>query len=97
MKNKKTRLFLGLKNDELFIRIDPHLYQWTRWCNGVLPNFLNIKEYADVGFPVDTSYIPFSDVKTLSMKESLEEFYARSYDIIKKILQNSQGLFDSSA
>ncbi|VDK26739.1 unnamed protein product, partial [Anisakis simplex] len=77
----------GLQAKELRIRIEPGLFQWMRWCKHGLPTFLNPSEYEEAGFPVDSSYEGFDDAKEFDEKETLLDYYTRSFAIVQRILK----------
>lgn len=79
-------LCLGMKNSNP-ICVEPGLFQWTRWCkHGIMPVWLEPEELKLDGYNVDTSYKAFDSIEGLDMKETLEDYYQRSYQLVKKIL-----------
>lgn len=76
----------------LQLNIEPGLFEWTQWCRNGIPSWMRPDELENIGYPINTSYTPFVRVEDLKLKESLDEYYDRSYALIRKILKrHSQG------
>lgn len=77
----------GLK-DDILIRVEPGLFQWTRWCkHGIMPIWLTPEELEKGGYSVNTSYQTIESTANFDMHESLVDYYQRSYELVKKIIQ----------
>ncbi|KAM3173911.1 hypothetical protein ACTXT7_011613, partial [Hymenolepis weldensis] len=68
------------------IRIEPLLFEWLGWYSGKLPNFLSPTALYELGCNVDTTYSSLSSVDQLDLQETVAQFYARSTQIVKEIL-----------
>ncbi|MFH4976881.1 hypothetical protein AB6A40_003590 [Gnathostoma spinigerum] len=74
---------------DLTMNIEPGLFQWTRWCkHGVLPQWLCPAELCAAGFPVNVNHVPID--YDLDLHETLKNYYDRSYDFIKKLLEKDK-------
>lgn len=67
--------------------LEPGLFQWLRWCKNGVPKFMGIIELAEAGFPVSRIYKPHFDAQRFNLHETLEEYFERSYALIKCILE----------
>uniref|UniRef100_F1L2L0 Protein UBASH3A homolog n=2 Tax=Ascaris TaxID=6251 RepID=F1L2L0_ASCSU len=82
----------GMDGRSLQLNIEPGLFEWTQWCRNGIPSWMRPDELENIGYPINTSYTPFVRVEDLKLKESLDEYYDRSYALIRKILKrHSQG------
>ncbi|VDN33626.1 unnamed protein product [Gongylonema pulchrum] len=82
----------GLGNSELELLVEPGLFQWMRWCKNRMPEFLSINELVKADFPVSTTYKPLYNAQNYDLHETLEEYFQRSYALIKNILaRHSEG------
>ncbi|XP_056634729.1 ecdysteroid-phosphate phosphatase isoform X1 [Diorhabda sublineata] len=75
------------KRDQLKIKIEPGLFEWTIWYNEGVPAWLSKEELLQGGFNIDENYIPFVSEKELKeSKENCEQFYLRNAFITRSAL-----------
>ena len=83
----------GLKiKGKVKIEIEPALYEWLAWCKGRLPRWLTHEELLAFGVNIDTNYNQFMSTDNLSMNESIEFYYNRTYNTMKSILDQLRPL-----
>ncbi|KAM7537778.1 hypothetical protein Aperf_G00000078695 [Anoplocephala perfoliata] len=73
----------------LAVRIEPLLFEWLGWYSGKLPKFLSPKALHELGYNVDTSYHSISSLDQIDLQESVPQFYVRSTQIVKDILDRN--------
>ncbi|CDS41469.1 phosphoglycerate mutase [Echinococcus multilocularis] len=73
----------------LAVRIEPFLFEWLGWYSGKLPNFLSPAMLTELGYNVDREYQALSSLNQLDLHESVPQFYARSTQIVKDILEQN--------
>nr|CDS30906.1 phosphoglycerate mutase [Hymenolepis microstoma] len=71
------------------IRIEPLLFEWLGWYSGKLPNFLSPAALYELGYNVDTTYSSISSINQLDLQETIVQFYTRSTQIVKEILDQN--------
>ncbi|VDD79950.1 unnamed protein product [Mesocestoides corti] len=79
-----------LHASNLAVRIEPFLFEWLGWYSGKLPNFLSPSILSEMGYNVDTGYRSVSSTEQLDLQESVSQFYARSTQLVKDILDQHQ-------
>lgn len=77
----------GMESRTLRINVEPGLFEWTQWCRSGIPCWMQPEELENIGYPINTSYAPFIRAEDLRLKESIEEYYERSYALVRKILK----------
>lgn len=75
------------------INIEPGLFEWTKWCQSGLPCWMSASEYEEIGYNVDPTYKPYVRPEDLSTKETVEDFYERSYKLVREITRKYSGKF----
>ncbi|VDN39933.1 unnamed protein product [Gongylonema pulchrum] len=78
----------GMESRTLSINIEPGLYEWTRWCGSELPSWMEAEEFAKLGYPVNDCYSPVMRPADLWLTETLNDYYDRSFALIREILRN---------
>ncbi|XP_065054012.1 ubiquitin-associated and SH3 domain-containing protein B-like [Rhopilema esculentum] len=71
------------------IRKEPGLYEWLGWCKGKLPRWLSQEELLTFGINMDTKYEQFMTADNFQVTESTEQFYYRSHNVMKWILDHT--------
>ncbi|VDM95595.1 unnamed protein product [Thelazia callipaeda] len=79
----------GMENHSLKINVEPGLYEWTRWCPNGVPSWMTLEELTRLGYPINAYYIPLLKPSDLCINETLDEFYERSFKLVRKILKSS--------
>ncbi|VDN83194.1 unnamed protein product, partial [Brugia pahangi] len=67
----------GLDSCTLRISVEPGLYEWMHWCRN---------ELSRLGYPISSYYTPFLKPNELCVNETLNDFYERSFTLVRKIL-----------
>ncbi|XP_014487824.1 PREDICTED: protein UBASH3A homolog isoform X2 [Dinoponera quadriceps] len=80
----------GLQSD-VPIKVEPGLIEWLAWYPNGIPLWMTSEELMKAGFNVDTDYDPIVKTKELPPKENAAQYYERSYDLIKKIIESTDG------
>ena len=75
-------------NGSVGIRVEPGLFEWMAWAKGRLPDWIPPSDMADYGLGVDRSYKYFEHPDNLPLQETAEDYYRRSYKVIKKIAES---------
>lgn len=78
----------GLDAKEMKIRIEPGLFQWMHWCKHGLPPFMNAEQFNRAGFSIDLSYKAIDDAAKFDEKETLLDYYNRSFALVRGILDS---------
>lgn len=77
----------GLKiKEKVKIKTDPGLYEWLAWCRGKLPQWLSRDELLTFGINIDARYEAFMNTDNFQLNESMEQFYNRTYNAMKWII-----------
>ncbi|KAG5866952.1 hypothetical protein JTB14_035406 [Gonioctena quinquepunctata] len=81
-------LLRGLnKRDQIKIRVEPGLFEWTAWYAEGPPDWMTHEEFRNGGYNVDESYTPFINIKELKeSKEGCDQFYLRSAFITRSAI-----------
>lgn len=66
------------------------MFEWLGWYNPVIPKWMSPADLARNGFNIDTSHVPFMDVKKLNVEESVDEFYTRNANFVKYALRKHE-------
>ncbi|KAJ3661412.1 hypothetical protein Zmor_005807 [Zophobas morio] len=67
------------KRDEVQIRVEPGLFEWSVWYPDGLPDWMTAEELVAAGFNIDVDYQPFiTEAEMKESKETCEQFYLRS-------------------
>nr|VZI45195.1 unnamed protein product [Spirometra erinaceieuropaei] len=69
------------------VRIEPLLFEWLGWYPGRLPNFLSPQTLQQLGYSVDTSYVPISSAEHFIPQETVTHYYERSEMLVNAILE----------
>uniref|UniRef100_A0A0M3HF06 Protein UBASH3A-like protein n=2 Tax=Ascaris TaxID=6251 RepID=A0A0M3HF06_ASCLU len=80
--------YSGLDAKEMKIRIEPGLFQWMHWCKHGLPPFMNAEQFNRAGFSIDLSYKAIDDAAKFDEKETLLDYYNRSFALVRGILDS---------
>ncbi|VDO13756.1 unnamed protein product [Rodentolepis nana] len=81
--------FIAPSKSNLPFRIEPLLFEWLGWYSGKLPNFLSPAALYELGYNVDTTYSSISSINQLDLQETIAQFYTRSTQIVKEILDQN--------
>lgn len=73
------------------MKIEPGLIEWLAWYPNGVPVWMTSEELIKAGFNVDKSYNPIVKAKDLPLKENAAQYYERSYELIKRIIENTVG------
>uniref|UniRef100_A0A915PNW7 Uncharacterized protein n=1 Tax=Setaria digitata TaxID=48799 RepID=A0A915PNW7_9BILA len=76
----------GMDSRTLRINVEPGLYEWMRWCRNGIPSWMTPEELSHLGYPINTYYIPLLKPIDLCPNETLNDFYERSFSLVRKIL-----------
>ena len=85
---------LNAMESDLSLNIEPGLFEWMTWYQSPsTPKFMSPNELVENGFNINLSYVPFRTVKHVLAGESetLEDYYKRSHDLTKSILNCTTG------
>ena len=74
--------------EKVKIKIDPGLYEWLAWCRGKLPQWLSRDELLAFGINIDSKYEQFMDTSNFHLNETMEQFYYRTYNVMKWIIEH---------
>lgn len=76
---------------EALICIEPGLFEWAAWYQDGLPDWCTQEELVAAGYRIDTTYQPIMTIDeiSLALKETIEDFYHRSYNVMTGILRDS--------
>ncbi|XP_014212421.1 protein UBASH3A homolog [Copidosoma floridanum] len=85
-----SQILKGFESD-LSIKVEPGLMEWVAWYQNGLPTWMTSEELSKAGFNVDSSYKPIVKADELPLRESAAQYYARSYALIKSIIENTKG------
>lgn len=81
-------IFQGLeKKNDIKLRVEPCVFEWTLWYPNI-PQWMSLEELVAAGYNIDTEYKSFKNRNDLHAKETIEIFYSRSTEFIKKITQD---------
>ena len=69
------------------IKVEPGLFEWMAWARGKLPDWMKLDEMAISGLNVDQGYKYIEHPENLPLEERADDYYRRSYHVIKKITQ----------
>ncbi|KAL5104516.1 Ubiquitin-associated and SH3 domain-containing protein B [Taenia crassiceps] len=83
------QLLRGAGQCNLAVRVEPLLFEWLGWYSGKLPNFLSPAMLNELGYNVDREYRALSSLEQLDLQESVPQFYARSTQLVKDILERN--------
>ncbi|NXE40452.1 UBS3B protein, partial [Ptilorrhoa leucosticta] len=80
------------QENNLKIRIEPGLFEWTKWVSGsTLPAWIPPVDLAAATLSVDTTYRPHIPVSKLVVSESYDTYISRSYQVTKEIISECKG------
>ncbi|KAM9655845.1 ubiquitin-associated and SH3 domain-containing protein B isoform X1 [Haliaeetus albicilla] len=80
------------QENNLKIRIEPGLFEWTKWVSGnTLPAWIPPMDLAAATLSVDTTYRPHIPVSKLVVSESYDTYISRSYQVTKEIISECKG------
>ncbi|CAG7836509.1 unnamed protein product [Allacma fusca] len=82
-------LLKGMKLPDTVLKVEPCLFEWTGWYGDGMPTWINNDELVANGFNIDVNYAPFSKAGTLEVNESVDKYFNRTYDFVKKALDSS--------
>lgn len=85
-----AHILKGLESD-IPIKVEPGLIEWLAWYPNGIPIWMTSEELIKAGFNVDTDYDPIVKAKELPLKENAAQYYERSYELIKKIIESTVG------
>ncbi|VDP11985.1 unnamed protein product [Onchocerca flexuosa] len=82
----------GMDSCTLKINVEPGLYEWMYWCRNSIPSWMTPEELNRLGYPINSYYIPLLKPNDLCINETLNDFYERSFALVRKILSiHSEG------
>ncbi|XP_076243229.1 ecdysteroid phosphate phosphatase isoform X2 [Calliopsis andreniformis] len=73
------------------MKIEPGLIEWLAWYPNGVPVWMTSEELMKAGFNIDKCYNPIVKTKELPLKESAAQYYERSYELIKRIIESTVG------
>ncbi|XP_031849918.1 ecdysteroid phosphate phosphatase isoform X2 [Nomia melanderi] len=73
------------------MKIEPGLIEWLAWYPNGVPVWMTSEELMKAGFNIDKSYDPVIKAKELPLKENAAQYYERSYELIKRIIESTVG------
>ncbi|XP_017892863.1 protein UBASH3A homolog isoform X2 [Ceratina calcarata] len=73
------------------MKIEPGLIEWLAWYPNGVPVWMTSEELLNAGFNIDKSYDPIIKAKELPLKENAAQYYERSFELIKRIIENTVG------
>lgn len=73
------------------IKVEPGLIEWLAWYPNGLPVWMNRDELIKSGFNIDTNYEPIVKTEQLPARENAAQYYDRSHELIKRIIENTVG------
>ncbi|CAL7940728.1 unnamed protein product [Xylocopa violacea] len=73
------------------MKIEPGLIEWLAWYPNGVPVWMTSEELIKAGFNIDKNYDPVIKAKELPLKENAAQYYERSYELIKRIIENTVG------
>lgn len=83
-----------MENRTLKINVEPGLYEWMHWCRNSVPSWMTPEELSYLGYPINDFYIPLLKPNELCPNETLNDFYERSFSLVRKILSiHNEGTF----
>ncbi|KAI6655504.1 Ubiquitin-associated and SH3 domain-containing protein B-like [Oopsacas minuta] len=68
------------------INVEPGLFEWMAWARGKIPDWMKPEDLLISGLNVDRSYKYIEHPNNLSLEERADDYYRRSYDVIRKII-----------
>nr|XP_023648195.1 ubiquitin-associated and SH3 domain-containing protein B-like [Paramormyrops kingsleyae] len=75
------------QEDRRRIRIEPGLFEWTKWVSGPsLPAWIPPTDLSAAGLSVDTTYRPHIPVSKLTVSELYDTYISRSFQVTEDIL-----------
>ncbi|XP_015591028.1 protein UBASH3A homolog isoform X2 [Cephus cinctus] len=83
-----SQILKGLGSD-VSMKVEPGLIEWLAWYPNGLPTWMSPDELVKAGFNVDTNYEPIVKTKELPQRENAAQYYERSFELIKKIIENT--------
>ena len=66
------------------------LFEWLGWYKPSVPKWIPVDQLASFGYSVDTSYMPFMDIRSLTTDESHQEYYARSSNFTNHVVRKHE-------
>ncbi|KAL1110238.1 hypothetical protein AAG570_008315 [Ranatra chinensis] len=85
-------VLIGLGTIDIPLSIEPGLFEWLAWYPDALPDWLTADELRKSGFNININYEPVVQEQDLKdSKETGEQFYNRSYYLIKTLIKKSGG------
>lgn len=85
-----THILKGLESD-VPIKLEPGFIEWLAWYPNGLPDWMTSEELTKAGFNMDVDYDPIIKAKELPSKENAAQYYERSYQVIQKVIENTEG------
>lgn len=79
---------------DIQLNIEPGLFEWMTWYQSPsTPKFMALNELVETGFYVNTDYSPIMTTKQIlaGETETLEDYYKRSHEVTKTILNRTTG------
>ncbi|XP_029049111.1 protein UBASH3A homolog [Osmia bicornis bicornis] len=73
------------------MKIEPGLIEWLAWYPNGVPVWMTSEELIKAGFNIDKSYDSVIKTKELPLKENAAQYYERSYELIKRIIESTVG------
>ncbi|XP_012273406.1 protein UBASH3A homolog isoform X2 [Orussus abietinus] len=85
-----SKILKGL-NSDIPIKIEPGFIEWLAWYPNGLPTWMTPTELLEAGFNIDQNYRPIIQTNELPSRENAAQYYERSFELIKKIIENTAG------
>lgn len=82
---------LKAQGSNIQMKIEPGFIEWLAWYPNGLPEWMSIDDLIKSGFNIDKNYNPIIKKINLPDKESATQYYERSYELVKNIIDNTDG------
>src|SRR5207245_1544334 len=69
------------------IKVELALFEWTGFYREGMPTWLSLRELKNAGFNIDEGYETFLQRDQLREFEPTENYYQRSYDFVRHLLE----------
>lgn len=85
-----SKILKGL-GSSVEMNVEPGLIEWLAWYPNGLPTWMSNEELSKAGFNVQGSYEPIVKADQLPARENAAQYYERSYNLIKRIIESTVG------
>ncbi|XP_063991645.1 ecdysteroid-phosphate phosphatase [Diachasmimorpha longicaudata] len=73
------------------MKVEPGLIEWLAWYPNGLPTWMDNEGLSKAGFNVDRNYEAIVKANQLPQRENAAQYYERSYELIKRIIESTVG------